>query len=80
MVKFEIFSQSVGNQFNRFYWAAPVLETHQIGGRLKRMTDGQREIGGDRFREIAKTASSGFLFLIQFMLKIFQFVMKITMN
>ena len=39
-----------------------------------------REIGGDGFREIVKTASSVFLFLSRFMLKIFQSKMKITMN
>ena len=51
-----------------------------LGGRLKTRTDGHREIGGDGFLEIAKTTSSVFLFLIHLMLKIFQSVMKITMN
>ena len=29
-MKFEKFSQPVGNEFNRFYWAAQVLKMHQI--------------------------------------------------
>ena len=37
-------------------------------------------MGEDGFREIAKTTSFVFLSLIRVMLKIFQFVMKITMN
>ena len=46
----------------------------------KRRTYEQRKIDEDRFREIAKMTSSVVLFLIHFMLKIFQSIMKITMN
>ena len=46
----------------------------------KRWTYRQRKINEDGFQEIAKTASSVVLSLIHFMLKIFQSVMKITMN
>ena len=46
----------------------------------ERRTYGQRKIDGDGFREIAETPSSVVLSLIHFMLKIFQYVMKITMN
>ena len=43
--------------------------------------DGYREISENGFREIAKkTDSFVFLSLIRLMLKIFQFVIKITMN
>ena len=47
---------------------------------MKKKREGERELGHDGFREIAKTASPVFLSLIRLMLKIFQFVMKITMN
>ena len=52
----------------------------ESSGDSERITYGERKIDEDRFREIAKTASSIVLFLIQFMLKIFQSVMNITMN
>ena len=46
----------------------------------ERRTYEERKINGDGFREIAKTVSSVVLSLIQFMLKIFQSIMNITMN
>ena len=46
----------------------------------ERRTYKERKIDGEGFREIAKTNSFVVLSLIQFMLKIFQFVMNITMN
>ena len=51
-----------------------------IRGKQERRTYEERKIDGDGFQEIAKTVSSVVLSLIQFMLKIFQSVMNITMN
>ena len=51
-----------------------------MGGRLKTRRDGLREIGEEKFWEIAKMDFYVFLSLMRLMLKIFQFVMKINMN
>ena len=55
-----------------------IFEAFKTDG--ERRTYEQRKIDGDRFREIAKTASFVVLSLIHFKLKIFQYLMKITMN
>ena len=51
-----------------------------LGADDERRTYGQKKIDEDGFREIAKTGSFVVLSLIEFMLKIFSFVMNITMN
>ena len=61
------------------------LEVKEGGGEhskadRERRTNGQRKIDEDGFREIVKTTSSVVLSLIYSMLKIFQYVMNITMN
>ena len=48
--------------------------------KMERRTYKERKIDGDGFQDITKMVSSVVLSLIQFMLKIFQSVMNITMN